>query len=237
MIDSLKSIKTRYEKKIKEFDILIKHIEEEKFLAEFERFESIFYIVQTQAPMKIRDKDDSSGKIIFRPKAGETIKLIDFNDLTKCWFVTYNNTGGYVNEVFIKNSQAIRDFKKYLVVKKAQIEAQKIEDKRILEAREAEERRKAEDQLARERAGFARQYSEQMKRELIIKYGNDIGTKLAEQKIWVGMTDEMVKDTWGVPDRNIRNIGNFGTHEQWVYDILHTHLIFVNGVLTTWREF
>ena len=39
-------------------------------------------------------------------------------------------------------------------------------------------------------------------RELyVLKYGKEIGNRIAYKRIWKGMTDKMVRDGWGEPDR------------------------------------
>lgn len=69
--------------------------------------------------------------------------------------------------------------------------------------------------------------------ELIHKYGAERGRKIAQHKIWRGMTREMVIDSWGKP----RAINVYGTRmtrrEEWVYN--RYTLIFENGVLSRWR--
>ena len=41
----------------------------------------------------------------------------------------------------------------------------------------------------------------------------------------------MVRDAWGAPDHINTTTGNYGTHEQWVYD--DRYLYFKNGILTS----
>ncbi len=58
-------------------------------------------------------------------------------------------------------------------------------------------------------------------------------------KIQLGMTDEMVLASWGVPDDINRSVYSWGIHEQWVYrrDDFHAYyLYFEDGVLTSWQE-
>ncbi|TDJ53171.1 MAG: hypothetical protein E2O46_06180 [Ignavibacteria bacterium] len=44
-------------------------------------------------------------------------------------------------------------------------------------------------------------------RELyVLKYGEDIGQRVAYKQIWKGMTDEMVRDGWGEPETINRNV-------------------------------
>ncbi|NOY35970.1 MAG: hypothetical protein GXO83_00165 [Chlorobi bacterium] len=67
----------------------------------------------------------------------------------------------------------------------------------------------------------------------INKYGPERGRKIAQHKIWRGMTREMVMDSWGKP----RAINIYGTRmtrrEEWEYN--RYVLIFENGILARWR--
>ncbi|MEJ2193439.1 MAG: hypothetical protein P8X73_01100 [Ignavibacteriaceae bacterium] len=71
-------------------------------------------------------------------------------------------------------------------------------------------------------------------RELfVIKYGEEIGNKIAYKQIWIGMTDEMVLDSWGKPDYVDKNKEAWGTFTQWYYgDVI---FFFKNGELTDWE--
>lgn len=253
-IDSLKVIKSECEINLQKINLLIKEIEGKKIITEFESFESLNYVVQAQPLMKIRDRGDSSGNIMFQPKAGESIKLIDYNASSDYWLVSYKNVNGFVNGVYIEPSSTINDFKKYLVVKKTQIaeenkriEEQKAEERRILKSQQDAERRKIEDQQAVERIRLAKQKAtedekkhqlllDQKRKELIKKYGTDSGTKISEGKIWIGMTDKMARESWGDPDENNRSVGSWGVHEQWIYERYNTYVYFENGILTSWQD-
>jgi cell division protein FtsB len=72
-------------------------------------------------------------------------------------------------------------------------------------------------------------------RELyILKYGEEIGQRIADKRIWKGMTDEMVRDGWGEPDKINRNVEEWGTFEQWNYGKII--FFFKDGNLTDWEE-
>ena len=72
-------------------------------------------------------------------------------------------------------------------------------------------------------------------RELyILKYGKEIGQKVAYKKIWTGMNDEMVRDSWGEPDKIDKNIKPWGVFTQWYYGAVT--FFFKNGKLTEWNE-
>ncbi len=66
------------------------------------------------------------------------------------------------------------------------------------------------------------------------KYGRDEGDKVLNGQIWKGMTEEMVKDSWGKPDKTHKDVYKWGTFEQWYYgDVTY---FFKNGKLTDWEE-
>ncbi len=72
-------------------------------------------------------------------------------------------------------------------------------------------------------------------RELyVIKYGEEIGQRIASKQIWKGMSDEMVRDGWGEPDKINRNVEKWGVFEQWNYGSII--FFFRDGKLTDWEE-
>ncbi len=72
-------------------------------------------------------------------------------------------------------------------------------------------------------------------RELyILKYGKEIGQKVAYKQIWTGMTDEMVRDGWGEPDKIDKNVKPWGVFTQWYYG--EVTFFFKDGKLTEWDE-
>ncbi len=72
-------------------------------------------------------------------------------------------------------------------------------------------------------------------RELyVLKYGEEIGQRIAYKQIWKGMTDEMVRDGWGEPGKIDRNVENWGVFEQWNYG--NITFFFKDGKLTDWDE-
>ena len=67
-----------------------------------------------------------------------------------------------------------------------------------------------------------------------LKYGKEIGERVALKKIWKGMTDKMVKDGWGEPDLIEKNVEKWGVFTQWHYgDII---FFFRDRKLTDWEE-
>jgi hypothetical protein len=71
-------------------------------------------------------------------------------------------------------------------------------------------------------------------RELyVLKYGEEIGNKIAYKQIWTGMTDEMVMESWGEPDRIDQDVEAWGTFTQWYYG--NVTFFFNDGKLTEWE--
>jgi hypothetical protein len=72
-------------------------------------------------------------------------------------------------------------------------------------------------------------------RELyVLKYGREIGQRVAYKQIWKGMTDEMVRDGWGEPDRIDKNVEAWGVFTQWTYG--EVIFFFKDRYLTDWDE-
>lgn len=71
--------------------------------------------------------------------------------------------------------------------------------------------------------------------ECIRKYGQQLGTLIAEGKVTLGMSREMCTLAWGEPFRNNRTIVAGTVHEQWVYG-WHNYLYFENGKLVAIQD-
>ena len=72
-------------------------------------------------------------------------------------------------------------------------------------------------------------------RELyVLKYGEEIGQRVAYKQIWTSMTDEMVRDGWGEPDKIDKNVKPWGVFTQWYYG--NVTFFFKDGRLTEWDE-
>ncbi len=70
------------------------------------------------------------------------------------------------------------------------------------------------------------------KEMLINKYGSKTGTAVCEHKIWKGMSNDMVYDSWGKPLRVDRIIKGSEVQERWIYT--RSYVIFDSDVLVEW---
>ena len=64
------------------------------------------------------------------------------------------------------------------------------------------------------------------------KYGQSLGVKLYEGKIWKGMNSLLVKESWGSPNKINRVISGNIVREEWTYN--KTRLYFQNSTLADW---
>jgi len=70
------------------------------------------------------------------------------------------------------------------------------------------------------------------KEMLINRYGSKTGMAIYEHKIWKGMTNDMVFDSWGKPLRVDRLIKGADIREKWIYT--ESYVIFDDGILVSW---
>jgi len=65
--------------------------------------------------------------------------------------------------------------------------------------------------------------------------------KIAEQKIWIGMSKDQLLLSWGVPKDTNNTVGFWGIHSQWVYGDLGPY-VYLEGktkndlVVTSWQD-
>ena len=66
------------------------------------------------------------------------------------------------------------------------------------------------------------------------RYGRKVGNRIINKQIWKGMTENMLRDSWGKPDRINKNIEKWGRFTQWLYGKIE--FFFRDGKLTGWEE-
>ncbi len=69
---------------------------------------------------------------------------------------------------------------------------------------------------------------------LISKYGKENGARIAKGQIWKGMTEKMLEDSWGKPDKIEKNKENWGLFTQWFYGEIT--YFFKNGEMIGWEQ-
>lgn len=67
-----------------------------------------------------------------------------------------------------------------------------------------------------------------------LKYGKEYGERVYNDRIWKGMTREMLRDSWGEPDSLNKSRKDWGTFSQWYYGDEYI-FFFRDGKLFEWK--
>jgi hypothetical protein len=206
-LDSLKVLKETYQQKMLEINNVYSKIERRIVQTRFDQSKGDpFYSVGSSGIYKNPDGTD----LIVILNRGSMVKVLDQN--SENYKVAYNDVTGWI-------------------LKAALISKAEYTKKRNDAIAEFQKKRKA-DSLA---LVADKNYAAKRKAEILKKFGSTSGQKILAGKIWLGMTAEMARESWGAPYDINRSVGSFGVHEQWVYrnDV---YLYFEDGILTSWQE-
>lgn len=207
MIDSLKTRNTVIEVKVNKYASALNTL-----LLE-DKVGSVFIC---QMGTLLYDKPDGINSIM-PVKRGDKVKAVEI--LENHYKVYFSGVYGYVLKSGFKSEAEVIEKNE----KELEIEKQKMirEQERIERVKQLEQQRKLSE--------------ENRKKELIIKYGHADGTKIFQGYIWIGMTKEMVLESWGEPKDINRSVGSWGVHEQWIY-YGDKYVYIENGKLASWQD-
>ena len=76
--------------------------------------------------------------------------------------------------------------------------------------------------------------AEERKKRLIEKYGEKTAEAIIKQKIFRGMSESALVESWGRPEEINSSVGSWGTHKQYVYGS-GNYVYVENGVITSWQ--
>nr|WP_294947209.1 hypothetical protein [uncultured Mucilaginibacter sp.] len=158
----------------------------------------------------VKDKPSAFGSPKFKVYKSDEIEIIGYLD--NYWKVTSGSQTGYISELYITETVALREFK----------------DRWIAAAKEAA--------ILKQKEEFA---AKPTKAQLIKKYGLRYGTDVFNGTIRMGMSPKMVTEVIGKPDEVNRTVTAYSTHEQWVYNKENEkteYYYFDNGKLTAWQD-
>ncbi|MCX6328941.1 MAG: hypothetical protein NTZ85_05420 [Bacteroidia bacterium] len=151
------------------------------------------------------EKDDLTSVILIIP-SGSVVNVIG-SDSTYL-HVIYEEDEGYI-------------FKRHAVMNEPVVETKPVEQKQepVQEVTTEPQQQQQQQQVSR----FT--YLEN-------KYGTNMAAKLIAGKIWKGMSSEMVRDSWGKPQKINRVIGDNIIREEWIYK--SSWLYIENDFLVEW---
>jgi hypothetical protein len=150
------------------------------------------------------EKDDLTSVILIIP-SGSVVNVIG-SDSTYL-HVIYEEDEGYI-------------FKRHAVINEPVVET-----KPVVQKQEPVQEVTAEPQQQQQQQVSRFTYLEN-------KYGTNMAAKLIAGKIWKGMSSEMVRDSWGKPQKINRIIGNDLIREEWIYK--SSWLYVENDFLVDW---
>jgi uncharacterized protein len=98
-----------------------------------------------------------------------------------------------------------------------------------------EEERLAEERLAEERQRLAE------RQRLVVKYGEQAADLILARKVWQGMTDEQLIESWGSPDDKDSEIKRATRKETWKYGQIGKNrfsdrVFLENGIVIGWKN-
>ena len=77
---------------------------------------------------------------------------------------------------------------------------------------------------------------QRLRREKYVKkYGTEVGEKIAKRIIWIGMTEEMLIDSWGNPKDINSTVTRYSHRKQYVYSS-NQYVYVENGVVDAWQD-
>jgi len=87
------------------------------------------------------------------------------------------------------------------------------------------------DQTQKESADILKEREE----KFISIYGSINGKKIAKRTIWIGMTEKMLIDSWGIPEDINTTVTKYITRKQYVYGI-GQYVYVQNGFVDSWQN-
>ena len=161
----------------------------------------------------------------------QTVADLSYGDRVKCFGLTEKyfriergNLKGYIlREAIRETNDAVR------VADKARVNISGLEDSLEIVRTQKDMAYRALDSLKTEQEKVERLTN------LRRKYGKSrFFRSILDEQIRIGMSKEMVADSWGEPQDINRTVGEWGVHEQWVYG--SSYLYFENGKLTSFQD-
>jgi hypothetical protein len=164
----------------------------------------------------LREAPDVASEIKHTVPKGALLEVVGSNK--EYLKVKYDSIEGYlIYSLVSSNTQEFSTFVKK--AKKFEEERYKIEAER----KRIEEERRLTKINAERKAGLTK------------KYGSFAATRILEGKIWIGMTEQMLLESWGKPEDINSTVTRYGTSKQFVYG-LGRYVYVENGKVDAWQN-
>ena len=185
----------------------------------------IVKVSSNDAPFRKEPLNES--EIIVRVPIGTTAKVLSAEK--DYFYVRIGSMNGYMSTHFLtSDSEEFKKYKEYVTKLNQERTSQLNQERRLAQ----EERiRREQKEAAHER----QRINEEHKASMIKKYGNQIGEKVGNGLIWIGMTEDMLIDSWGFPEDVNRTVTANEVRKQYVYPGSN-YVYLVNGKVTAWQD-
>ncbi len=208
---------------------------------------------------KLTETQKTDSKVLKTLTAGENVELLEIlfpngEGSSPRYRVKYQETEGFITSYFIQPNEKIDEELRALKERQKIENAKRQENQKLIQDSllKVEELRKnidyeAEiirndsiaDAMLKEAKAQNRlqnqQYLSQRRTKFHAKYGKELGEKIATKKIWIGMTEEMLIDSWGRPEDINTTATRYSTRKQFVYG--GGQYVYVqNGVVDAWQN-
>jgi hypothetical protein len=200
----------------------LKLLEQTKFLAlQSSNNDNSTILTTIKSNGVARESAHPMSKDLFNVVAGDTVQLSDY--FNGYWLISNGELYGHTNEMFVNENAEVLRFKRVFEERNAEYKRKKqleyeFKDKALLDSQKLEREKKRAE----------------LEKELTALFGNKIAVQILDGLVWIGMTTDMAKLSWGRPLTINSTIGSWGVREQWVYGG-GEYLYFDNGKLTTWQ--
>ena len=125
-------------------------------------------------------------------------------------------------------------FAPILLFGQSKSEKEKLEQKKAELLAERNSLKKTVDSLTKESSDLEEKVTLALRDLYITKYGKKNGVNVSYGRVWNGMTEKMLMDSWGKPDKIDKNVETYGVFTQWYYgDVTY---FFRDGILTEGDE-
>lgn len=159
-----------------------------------------------------RAKNIEKGKIV------SFVKNMEPKDGYERSMVLYNDSIYYCDNFILESLENYNN----------KILQEKEENKKLEAARSNKILQEKEEKKKLEAARIKR------KQELINKFGTQNAIDILSGKIWIGMSKEMLLESWGRPKDINRTVTSTNVREQWVYESQYVYL--ENNIVTAWQD-
>lgn len=224
-----------------------KKLEEEKIKEQKRQEEERLAEQKLQKEEEIKKEEEQkkieAEEILYRKKVGEKIWKANNGDLDliKLWCDDKDFMRLTYDDIYKREGDRVKVLLDYSTTDQNQYEVIYLnpENKIIRETIDGNllETEASYQERIREQKREAREKAEKRRAEekLLSVFPAKIRKDIQNHKIWLGMTAEMAKLSWGKPEQINRDVGPWGVHEQWVYGN-DQYLYFENDVLTSWQD-